>query len=556
MSENPTPAPNAGFIKVNIEVNADTGVASAVLSPADTQGTLDHVAVLQLIETHEIADWLIDESAAEDLLKKFKKNKPCRVILAERKDAAFKLDISDDHMLATVDYTPAFGGENFTQESILKALADSKIDQKRIDTQAIGKMLLLTTGEKVVVAKGKPPNIGRDSFFSPILSIEEDSDTPIEDDNGQVDFLAGKTYLTIQAGSPLLERIPPQPGKMGMDIFGQLIPAPSGKEIPFGKDLEGTEFSKTDPNLLIAKVSGHPVIFEDGARVDKTLKFENIDLSTGHIKFDGSIEVSGDILPDMKVDVTGDIFVKGVIEKADVHAGNNIIVKGGIFGDTQIEVEEDTPPQFACEVSAKGDIQARFVNLAKITAAHSIDLREYSFNAELDAGVTIKLGQDGGKGNLVGGIAHAGISVVAKSLGNEAFNRTDVHVGLAENEAVVRKKLIFIRDQRLGHARNLKKVLNEIKEHSTQVKLEPIDMKRAKKIHDTLLHLQDDLRSIDHRLKKIELSILKKNHILIGATSNCYPNCILMINGASFKTKQEHKAITFVERGRRITAKK
>lgn len=105
--------------------------------------------------------------------------------------------------------------------------------------------------------------------------------------------------------------------------------------------MPGTEISAADPNLLIASVSGHPILFSDGARVDQTLKFKEVGLNTGHITFDGSLEISGDVRTDIKIDVTGDVFVKGVVERATIKAGHNIHIAGGALGDINLNTHEE-----------------------------------------------------------------------------------------------------------------------------------------------------------------------------------------------------------------------
>ena len=556
MTEPTTPSDKPAFVQLTLDINTDQGLVSAVLSECVIQSDLTVVQVRDQLNTRGVGTWDINAGAIEDLIHKFKKNTVCRIVIAERKNASFRIKIDESGMSATLYYEPPLGGQALTHAAVIEALEEKKVNSKRIIQAAIDKVITTTTPDIVVVAKGKSPKVGRDSFFSPLIVHPEASIAPVEDENGKVDFLAGKEYLTVTAGTPLLERVPPQPGQMGMDIFGQLIPAESGAEVPFGKDLGGTEFASNDPNLLIAQINGHPVFFADGARVDETLQFKQVDLTTGHITFDGSINVKGDVMPDMKINVTGDIFIKGVVERSQLTAGNDITIGGGILGDTQTTItEDDALPELECIVKAGGIIKARYVNLAHVEAKNKIEIKEYAFNSYLKADNDILLGQDGGKGNLVGGDAIAGHAIVAKALGNKAYNRTKVRIGISNAELQQVQKLKFLRDQRITQARSLRALLENFKAQGEIEKLGNLELNKARKVKETLLKLQADLKTLDDRLRQFDFAHFQEDEPHVSATSQCYPNVKITINGAIFQTTQEQKAITYLKRGRKITVK-
>lgn len=545
-----------GPIELVLDVDDITGAASAELLKSDQEQTLSHEQVLEQLNSQGASGWKVDIKAIEDLLKKARKQTETRIVIARKLDAKFTLKVASDRMSATLHTEPAFGGEPLDREAVLKALNDSGIDSKRVLTMALDSLTSATTPSEAVIAKGKPAVPGSDSEFIPLVQDDDAPQELEEDEHGRVDFYAGKTYSTVEAGTPLLERKPPQAGQVGMDIYGQIIAAEPGQELPFAKKMEGTEFASNDHNLVVAKVSGHPVFFAQGVRVDDSLSFETIGLSTGHVTFDGSIEVKGDILADMRVEATGDIFVKGTVERAKVIAGHNIHIGGGVIGDTSITIEEgDDLPLLDCRLEATGDIDVRYANLSSLKAAGHITVREYAFHSNLSAGKTIALGQHGGKGNLVGGDTVAGESITAKLLGNRAYNRTRMRVGLTHDAWVDIQKLRFLRDQRLQQARTLRKNLDRIKSKSEAQPLEQKDIQRAKKIHDTLLKLQSTIKDIDARMNEFQAPKSDRHEPFIKATQACYPNCDITINGVHLITKQEHRAITFVKRGSAVKAK-
>lgn len=546
-------------IHCRLDIKEESGLAVAALEAVSNVDSADPVTVESItaqLHNAGIADWAIDSIAIEDVVKKFKKQRTVRILIAERKDASFSVTIRADNLAVSAHVTPAQGGRAVEIEELKAALSSKKVDSKRINAEALNDVCNATEETTIIVARGKAPVNGKDSQFVSLYKLPEKPEQPEEDDQGRIDFYAGREYTIVEVGTPLMERLPPRPGKVGLDVFGQIITASAGEEIPFGKDLVGTEFSSEDPNVLIASVTGHPVFAEDGARVDNTLQFENVGLETGHIRFDGSVNIAGDVMADIEIDVTGDVFIKGVVERATVKAGHDIHIAGGVLGDTTVAIEDgETLPEMQCHLDAGRNISARYVNVASLNAGRSIFLKEYAFHSKLKARDSILLGQKGGKGNLVGGENYAGHAIVAKVLGNTAYNQTTARVGVTRDELQEAQKLKFLREQRLTQARSLRKILDELKQQGETEKLGEIEIEKARKIYETLMSLQDDVNDIKKRLSAFEFAKYENDEPNITASSACYPNCEITINGAFIHTKQEHKAISFIKRGRKITAK-
>ncbi len=547
------------YVSISLSVNESAGIVSAVLSPAsEPPEELNHGRIIEHLQLKGVGNWMVYDGAIDDLLIKAKKRQPCQIIIAEKKDALIDLKIAENAMTATLYILPAKGGETITESKLKAILNERKIIEKRIVQSAFQQVVSTNKEMTVVIARGKAPKAGEDSRFVALVEMSEDISTPKENDDGTVDFLAGKEYLSVAEGTPLMERLPPTAGRVGMDIYGQILSAAPGQELPFGDNLEGTRVDEKNPNILIADRGGHPVIFDTGVRVDNILTFENIDMSTGHVEFDGSILVKGDILPEMKVKVRGDLTVKGVIERAQVEVGNDILVSGGLLGDAQetFETEEnELDIQYECKVTAGGKLEARYANLAQLRAIGNISIKEYAFNCDIVSEDSVFLGQKGGKGNLVGGKCVAHNEVLARSLGNQAYQKTTIQVGVDQEELRKSQKLLFLRRQRLNQARNLRKIFEELKNRDKSEHLGKVQLNKARKVHEALLKLQQQIQQIDEKLRELDLPSHNSSDPSIGATSRCYPNCMLTINGAYIRIKEEHKAITFVNRGKKITAK-
>jgi len=542
------------YVACNIEIDTDVGVVMAKLVPAHVPSQLTRLLLNDRLSRVGVSQWAQDESAINLLINKFRKGKLCHIAIAHKKDATFKVTLSPDSMTGYIDVNPAQGGQGILLENLIGEMIENSIDLKRINHAGLNQVIAALTPTVIVVASGKTPVPGLDTQFKPLIE-EQNIEQAEEDNTGRIDYLSGKLYVTISANMPLMERIPPQAGKMGIDIFGQITPATSGKDIPFAKQMTGTIIAADNPNLLMAEVSGHPVFFANGARVDKSLQFENVDLTTGHIKFDGSVLIKGDVRPDMKVEVSGDVFINGAVERASIKAGNDITINGGVLGNTLNVYPQDGVPPFECFLDAGGSIEAKYINMALVKAIKDIRVKEYVFNSQLTAGAKVSLGQNGGKGNLVGGETKAGHSVTGKVLGSKAYLRTLIRVGPSQLEFEYLKKLKFIRNQRITQARRLRELLILIKTKNQIEKIGALEINKAKKIHTILLHLQDDLTEINSRMINIGLPNFDIENSHITATSACYPNCFITLNDVTKHIQSEHKAISYIKKDNKITIK-
>src|SRR5690606_5037938 len=155
---------------------------------------------------------------------------------------------------------------------------------------------------------------------------------------------------------------------------------------------------------------------------------KNVNLATGNIAFDGSIEVAGDVASGLNVQATGDIFIRGMVEKANISAHRNLIIKGGVMGD-DLGRDRDNQLILRTRLRAGGTISAKFISLTEVIAGQDIAVREYVMQSYLRTQGAILIGQEGGKGSLIGGRAQAGSRLVVNILGSDAYVFTEVRVG-------------------------------------------------------------------------------------------------------------------------------
>jgi len=131
----------------------------------------------------------------------------------------------------------------------------------------------------------------------------------------------------------------------------------------------------------------------------------------------------------MKVYALNDIFVGGTVEAAELEAGGNISIKGGLIGNSDSSAASTL--SMGGKISCKGSVSARFAKYVSIEAGTSIVIEEYSMNNQLTAMNQILVGKPGGKkGLIIGGSARAMMLIQAVSIGSDAGIKTYIQAGL------------------------------------------------------------------------------------------------------------------------------
>ena len=163
--------------------------------------------------------------------------------------------------------------------------------------------------------------------------------------------------------------------------------------------------------------------------VDEVYKLKNVDISTGHVKFSGSVIIDGDVCEGMKVIATGDITVGGFVESATLEAGNDITIAGGIIGRKQdVENNAVTDVKMSVNINAKGNIFAKYCQYAEINCGSDIRIENQLMHSLINVGGKLWVGsEEQANGKLIGGYIKAGASVHSGIVGATAGSNTIVN---------------------------------------------------------------------------------------------------------------------------------
>lgn len=83
-------------------------------------------------------------------------------------------------------------------------------------------------------------------------------------------------------------------------------------------------------------MDGHVSLVEGKVFVSDVYEVENVDLSTGNIDFEGSVQVNGNVSSNFVIRAGGNVIISGVVEGAYIEAGGNIIIARGMNGMARV----------------------------------------------------------------------------------------------------------------------------------------------------------------------------------------------------------------------------
>ncbi|BBB66123.1 hypothetical protein UNDYM_1870 [Undibacterium sp. YM2] len=413
---------------LSFSVDDSTGILCAHYVPQEGIRSPDLAALEEALNASEYASFYRDTTALPAFITLCRDaTEVVRLDVGARKDAEFSLVLSDDLLSAWLTLIPAMGGKSVGNE-VSDALREQGIIHGILHKE-LDAALAAGRCENLLIAQGDAPRQGVAGRLEPLFGAHK-SEVTQRDELAVIKFRELSHLLLVHVGDELMRRIPPVQGKFGMNIRGQVILAKPLLDMAFGANLQGAAPSATNPDLLMATNAGQPVVVDDGVIVNPVLQVPDVDLSTGNISFEGTIHVEGDIKAGMILNVTGDVIVNGLVEAADIIAGGNVAVKGGIIGLAERKPGTQSLSGTTSRIKCGGSVQALFAENAHIEAGDSIRLEQNARQCELIARKEITVGKPGSSvGNILGGKTQAALMISAVSLGSAAGTRTQIQVG-------------------------------------------------------------------------------------------------------------------------------
>ncbi|WP_460837901.1 DUF342 domain-containing protein [Noviherbaspirillum agri] len=413
---------------MSLSLSEVSGEVLARFTPALGMPAPDLAAIKEAMAEQGWSHFFLDEPAVADFILHCRTaEEPMEKCIGARRDGEFSLVVDNDRMTAWLTLLPPKGGKAVAREEFDAALREQDVIYGVL-TREIDAAFEVGYCERKEIARGAPATKGEPTRFE---SLFDHKDDPTDsDERERIRYADLSHLLLVEPGDKLMRRIPPAPGSDGTDIHGKCVPADAVPDIPFKSGLQGAEPDKDDLNLLVATLGGQPILFDTGVAVNPVIEVEDVDLGTGSIKFEGTLRVRGDVKAGMRIKVAGDVIVNGMVEAAEITAGGNVAVKGGIVGHVDVRPGSRSLPETTARIICGGSVQALFMESCHVEADKSILVYRSARQCELIAGEEIVAGKDGAKtGQIIGGRSQATLRVAAGSLGASSGVKTCVRVG-------------------------------------------------------------------------------------------------------------------------------
>lgn len=263
-----------------------------------------------------------------------------------------------------------------------------------------------------LIARGKPPRHGSDAYLRFEVEIGPLPGKLLS--NGSIDFRERLMFVGVSNEQILATKVAATAGRPGINIAGESIAAHDGKDLTV-KVSDDTIYNEHD-NTVRATASGVlSMINNDTIRVSSMQKIDgDIDFSTGNIRSQNAVEITGSIQPDFMVSTKGDLLIHGNIQSSTVNSHGNLIVKGGLLGP-------------GTEVRIQGDAEVNYIEQSLLVAGGNIVIRSSGYYSDIQAAGNIHCPE---KVKLVGGNIVAGGSLSAGQVGSMAGKPVQISVGI------------------------------------------------------------------------------------------------------------------------------
>jgi len=464
------------------------------------------------------------------------------------------LDISPDKMAVYLSITSIPNTPPVTAMAI-QIMLDTRGIKQGILNDAIEQAVLLAlaqgSAKHILIAEGKKPIPGAVASFQSLIPQAPEK-RPKIDEHGNVDYRNLGSMVQVKVGDPLMRKMPASAGEDGYTVLGDILKAKPGKDYPFASSTKGAIIAKDDPYLLVAEVEGQPIIQGRGVSVSPIIEVKNVDLSTGHIQFGGTVLVHGDVKTGMKIQAGNDVFISGTVEAAEINAQGNITIRGGIVGDAKT-IQKSTQdslvqtPRALAFIKAGGNVQAKFIEHSIVEAGVSIHIEESAVQSELIAACEIIVGQNK-KGQIIGGQSFASSRIKTHVLGSASEIKTQLRVGahpFIQQKTDTLKNKITLKKAELDYTQ---KSLDFMKDNPKSTRTD---------LRDRMLSTQAKLESELFELEEEYSHLLKHTHHHLAQPCVIAEQCthggvLIQIADAKYEVTEKRGPLIFVLRNQHI----
>lgn len=331
------------------------------------------------------------------------------VIETRFRDIDFQISVSQDRMRAFL-CRKTIVPESLGVSDIKDFLMDHKIAYGLMDDSMLETFLRYDgyLGKKFKVAQGKPVKAGRAGKIKYYFDTEYLKAGAVHE-GGQIDYKDRGEIPHVPKGALLAEKIPMIEGEKGIDVYGLPINHEAIRDINL-KAGPGVELIE-DGQKAFSKVDGQPeASFGGKISVLSELKIQgDVGYETGHIDFDGNVNVSGIVQSGFRVKAAG--LSANEVMNAEIELTGDLKVAGGIID---------------AKLNLQGGMKAKYLNNATISSYGDIEVQKEIIDSKIEtSGMCIVK-----SGKIISSDISAKKGIIAGQIGTDLSSPCSLWVGV------------------------------------------------------------------------------------------------------------------------------
>ena len=342
---------------------------------------------------------------------------------SEKIEGGLILDIEDGGMTAYLKKSGTFDNTLIVED--IYAIAAARGIQFGLVNEGAIQGFINSKGFKknrFQIATGTPPETGKNGRVEYYFETDHLKAGDM-DEEGNIDFKKRGKIPKIEANTLLAEKFPCQEAKAGRDIFGNELLVEPTRDVVL-KAGTGVLISD-DGRYAHAEISGHPKLSWSGnlSVVDLFLTKGDVGYKTGHLIYDGNIEVKGCLKSGFRIKGY-DIKIKEV-DGGEIHAEGDITVQDGINGAT---------------IYARGHVSANYIHDSRISCLGNVYIEKEIVDSTIESSGACQVT----KGKIINATICSNQGVAAKNIGTEKTAANMITVG---QDLFIKKELVRIEKQ-------------------------------------------------------------------------------------------------------------
>lgn len=339
-----------------------------------------------------------------------------------------------------------------------------------------------------------------------------------EAERAAVDHRARSHLRLATAGMPVAEMIPYSKGQDGVDVYGRSI---GHKSLPLSRVTLGKNVSlAADGRTVVALVDGQVCTERFRIWVEPRLAIQSdVDYGVGNVDFKGHVDIDGSVLDLFEIRASGDVNVGKMLEAAQVWAGGQLTVGGGIVGKQK------------GQCTAGGSITARFANNAHLVAGGDVVIQHELINSRVVCRGALNV--DGGI--IAGGHCTAVGAVRCGTLGSPGQVMTLIECGVDQALRDDALQLPDLEARRKAAARIQTEVAPLLKNAAR------LTAQQKEKATELLYEASEIEKQVSERITawRARLAAMMEADATVIVTERLYPGVVVRFRGVEARVDEE-----------------